>query len=74
MIRIGNASGFHGDRLGAVREMLEGGELDVLTGAMPGLGFCLVARRRHREGVDVTAVGSIGQAFAGLPGEGRVAS
>ncbi|GLZ34762.1 hypothetical protein Lesp02_69490 [Lentzea sp. NBRC 105346] len=32
MIRVGNASGFYGDRIGAVREMLEGGELDVLTG------------------------------------------
>ncbi|GAA3859199.1 DUF1446 domain-containing protein [Saccharothrix violaceirubra] len=32
MIRIGNASGFYGDRFTAVREMLEGGELDVLTG------------------------------------------
>src|SRR5436190_11225213 len=31
-IRIGNASGFYGDRLAAVREMLEGGPLDVLTG------------------------------------------
>jgi hypothetical protein len=31
-LRIGNASGFYGDRFGAVREMLEGGELDVLTG------------------------------------------
>jgi hypothetical protein len=31
-IRIGNASGFYGDRLSAMREMLEGGELDVLTG------------------------------------------
>src|SRR5213592_4799946 len=31
-IRIGNASGFYGDRFSAVREMLEGGELDVLTG------------------------------------------
>ena len=32
MIRIGNASGFYGDRFSAVREMLEGGHLDVLTG------------------------------------------
>ncbi|GAA1983841.1 acyclic terpene utilization AtuA family protein [Catenulispora subtropica] len=32
VLRIGNASGFYGDRFGAVREMLEGGELDVLTG------------------------------------------
>ncbi|MEV7544185.1 acyclic terpene utilization AtuA family protein [Streptomyces sp. NPDC089915] len=31
-LRIGNASGFYGDRLGAVREMLTGGPLDVLTG------------------------------------------
>lgn len=32
MIRIGNASGFYGDRFSAVREMLRGGHLDVLTG------------------------------------------
>ncbi|UPK74866.1 DUF1446 domain-containing protein [Nocardioidaceae bacterium SCSIO 66511] len=31
-VRIGNASGFYGDRRSAVREMLEGGELDYLTG------------------------------------------
>ncbi|MGC4986492.1 acyclic terpene utilization AtuA family protein [Streptomyces sp. DT193] len=31
-LRIGNASGFYGDRFDAVREMLTGGELDVLTG------------------------------------------
>ena len=31
-VRIGNASGFYGDRLSAMREMLEGGELDYLTG------------------------------------------
>ena len=31
-IRIGNCSGFYGDRLTAMREMLEGGPLDVLTG------------------------------------------
>ena len=31
-IRIGNASGFYGDRFTAWREMLEAGELDVLTG------------------------------------------
>ncbi|RJQ81407.1 DUF1446 domain-containing protein [Amycolatopsis panacis] len=32
MLRIGNASGFYGDRFSAVREMLTGGPLDVLTG------------------------------------------
>ncbi|MFJ9708407.1 acyclic terpene utilization AtuA family protein [Streptomyces sp. NPDC101234] len=31
-LRIGNASGFYGDRFDAMREMLAGGELDVLTG------------------------------------------
>jgi hypothetical protein len=31
-LRIGNASGFYGDRFDAMREMLTGGELDVLTG------------------------------------------
>ena len=31
-VRIGNCSGFYGDRLSAMREMLEGGDLDYLTG------------------------------------------
>jgi len=31
-LRVGNCSGFYGDRLSAMREMLEGGQLDVLTG------------------------------------------
>lgn len=32
VVRIGNCSGFYGDRLSAMREMLEGGELDYVTG------------------------------------------
>src|SRR5665811_2160701 len=31
-VRIGNSSGYYGDRLSAMREMLEGGDLDYLTG------------------------------------------
>ncbi|MEU5999537.1 acyclic terpene utilization AtuA family protein [Streptomyces sp. NPDC047197] len=31
-LRIGNASGFYGDRFDAMRDMLTGGPLDVLTG------------------------------------------
>src|SRR5262249_23008622 len=31
-LRVGNASGFYGDRFSAVREMLAGGPLGVLTG------------------------------------------
>lgn len=30
--RIGNCSGFYGDRISAMHEMLTGGELDYLTG------------------------------------------
>ena len=31
-MRVGNVSGFYGDRLSAMREMLEGGDVDVVTG------------------------------------------
>ncbi|NLG55183.1 MAG: DUF1446 domain-containing protein [Rhodococcus sp.] len=31
-VRIGNCSGFYGDRLSAMQEMLDGGELNYLTG------------------------------------------
>jgi Acyclic terpene utilisation family protein AtuA len=32
LLRVGNCSGFYGDRFGAMREMLDRGDLDVLTG------------------------------------------
>lgn len=32
ILRVANCSGFYGDRLSAAREMLEGGDIDVLTG------------------------------------------
>jgi hypothetical protein len=32
VLRVGNCSGFYGDRLAAMREQLEGGRLDVVTG------------------------------------------
>ena len=31
-LRVGNCSGFYGDRLSAMRELLDGGGLDVVTG------------------------------------------
>src|SRR6202012_5685082 len=31
-VRIGNSSGFYGDRAAATREMVEGSPIDVLTG------------------------------------------
>ncbi|MEX0835193.1 MAG: acyclic terpene utilization AtuA family protein, partial [Nitriliruptor sp.] len=32
VLRIANASGFYGDRFAAAREMVQGGDIDVLTG------------------------------------------
>ena len=49
-IRIGNASGFYGDRFSAVREMLEGGDLDVLTGDyLAELTMLILARDRAKD-------------------------
>jgi hypothetical protein len=65
VLRVGNASGFYGDRFDAVREMLTGGPLDVLTGdylaeltmlilgrdrmADPGLGYAKTFLRQMEE-------------------------
>src|SRR5271165_5636389 len=49
-IRIGNASGFYGDRFSAMREMLTGGELDVLTGDyLAELTMLILGRDRLRD-------------------------
>ena len=49
-VRIGNASGFYGDRFAAMREMLEGGELDVLTGDyLAELTMLILGRDRLRD-------------------------
>jgi hypothetical protein len=49
-LRIGNASGFYGDRRSAVREMLEGGPLDVLTGDyLAELTLLILGRDRMRD-------------------------
>ncbi|MEV0215595.1 acyclic terpene utilization AtuA family protein [Micromonospora sp. NPDC050695] len=50
MIRIGNASGFYGDRFTAWQEMLDGGELDVLTGDyLAELTMLILGRDRLRD-------------------------
>ena len=50
MLRIGNASGFYGDRFAAVREMLTDGPLDVLTGDyLAELTMLILARDRQRD-------------------------
>ncbi|MDH6119132.1 DUF1446 domain-containing protein [Kitasatospora sp. GAS204B] len=49
-LRIGNASGFYGDRFAAVREMLTGGPLDVLTGDyLAELTMLILARDRLKD-------------------------
>jgi hypothetical protein len=49
-LRVGNCSGFYGDRLSAMREMLEGGDLDVLTGDyLAELTMLILGRDRARD-------------------------
>jgi hypothetical protein len=48
--RIGNASGFYGDRFAAMREMLAGEPLDVLTGDyLAELTMLILGRDRERD-------------------------
>jgi hypothetical protein len=49
-LRIGNASGFYGDRFSALEEMLTGGELDVLTGDyLAELTMLILGRDRQKD-------------------------
>ncbi|MET0900686.1 MAG: acyclic terpene utilization AtuA family protein [Mycobacterium sp.] len=49
-VRIGNCSGFYGDRLAAMREMLTGGELDYLTGDyLAELTMLILGRDRMKD-------------------------
>jgi hypothetical protein len=50
VLRVGNASGFYGDRFAAVREMLTGGPLDVLTGDyLAELTMLILGRDRMKD-------------------------
>ena len=50
VLRIGNCSGFYGDRATAMHEMLTGGPLDVLTGDyLAELTMLILARDRARD-------------------------
>ncbi|MGW2417858.1 acyclic terpene utilization AtuA family protein [Streptomyces sp. NPDC001709] len=50
VLRIGNFSGFYGDRSDALREMLTGGEVDVLTGDyLAELTMLILARDRLKD-------------------------
>jgi len=49
-LRVGNASGFYGDRFDALAEMLDGGDLDVLTGDyLAELTMLILARDRAKD-------------------------
>ncbi|HLY34202.1 MAG TPA: acyclic terpene utilization AtuA family protein [Jatrophihabitantaceae bacterium] len=49
-IRIGNASGFYGDRATALHEMITGGELDVVTGDyLAELTMLILGRDRMKD-------------------------
>ena len=49
VVRIGNCSGFYGDRLSAMREMLTGGDLDYVTGDyLAELTMLILARDRAK--------------------------
>ena len=49
-VRIGNCSGYYGDRASAMREMLEGGGLDVLTGDyLAELTMLILGRDRMKD-------------------------
>lgn len=49
-LRIGNASGFYGDRFDAMRDMLTGGPLDVLTGDyLAELTMLILGRDRAKD-------------------------
>ncbi|WP_025617400.1 acyclic terpene utilization AtuA family protein [Salinispora cortesiana] len=49
-LRVGNASGFYGDRFSAWQEMLDGGDLDVLTGDyLAELTLLILGRDRMRD-------------------------
>ena len=49
-VRIANCSGFYGDRLSAMREMLDGGSIDVVTGDyLAELTMLILGRDRMRD-------------------------
>ena len=59
VIRIGNCSGFYGDRLAAAREMIDGGPIDVLTGDyLAELTMSILYNQQQTRGEDVGYVGT----------------
>ena len=49
-VRIGNASAFYGDRLASMRALVEGGEIDVITGDyLAELTMLILWKARHKD-------------------------
>jgi hypothetical protein len=68
VLRIGNASGFYGDRASAWLEMLTGGELDVLTGDyLAELTMLILGRDRLKDASLGYARGFLRQMETALP-------
>lgn len=58
-IRIGNCSGFYGDRLAAARELIDGGPIDVLTGDyLAELTMTILYNQMQSRGPDAGYVGT----------------
>ena len=59
IIRIGNCSGFYGDRLAAAAEMVRGGSIDVLTGDyLAELTMAILHEQRIKRGGHLGYVGT----------------
>ena len=59
IIRIGNCSGYYGDRLAAAREMVDGGPIDVLTGDyLAELTMSILYNQRQSRGAHLGYVGT----------------
>ena len=59
LIRIGNCSGYYGDRLAAAREMIDGGPIDVLTGDyLAELTMSILYNQRQTRGEHLGYVGT----------------
>ena len=67
-VRIGNCSGFYGDRLSAMREMLTGGELDYLTGDYLAELTMLILARDRAKSPRPRLCQDVPQAARGVPG------
>ena len=59
VIKIGNCSGYYGDKLSAAKDMVDGGPLDVLTGDyLAELTMAILFNQRMQRGEDKGYVGT----------------